>query len=119
MLRDGNTRRASCARAGVSEDALARWLKSSAAFAEAVTRAEADAEIDHVSNIRLAGREDWRASLAWLERRRPDDWGKRDRLDIVSIVRTMAAQHGLSEADTAAAIAEAEVYLRELSGARR
>lgn len=82
-LAAGNTRRASCQYAGISEDSLARYLQASADFAEAVRKAEADAEVRHVANIAKAANDGtWTASAWWLERRQPADWGRKDRIDL-------------------------------------
>lgn len=107
-LRAGNTRRASCLYAGFSEDTLARWLAAFADFAEDVARAEAECEIRNVLLIQKAAQErdvvvrkrkvlpdgsvieevttrkefDVAAAQWWLERRRPQEWGRRDKLDV-------------------------------------
>jgi len=61
----GNTRGASAAYGGISEDALGAWLRNYADFAEAVKSAEAQAEVAHVANItRAAQNGAWTAS-AW------------------------------------------------------
>jgi hypothetical protein len=117
-LRAGSTRTAAAEYVGVDRVQLWRWMKSDVTFRNAVTRAEAEAEVACTGTIKNAAREgDWHAALAWLERRRPEDWGRKDRVDIVAIVRVMAAQAGLSDEETATAVAEAERYLKELSGA--
>lgn len=79
----GNVRRASAAYAGISEDTFARWMARYADFADAVLRAEAQAEVMHVATIAQAARAgSWQASVFWLERRRHADWGKIDRLEV-------------------------------------
>ena len=50
-------------------------------FLEAYTRASADAEIHAVGVLRAAMPEDWRAALAYLERRYPDRWRKRTSIE--------------------------------------
>ena len=45
-------------------------------------RAEAKAMKKHIKNITRAGIEDWRASAWYLERRDPDNWGRRDRVHL-------------------------------------
>jgi hypothetical protein len=78
-LRAGNTRGASCAYAGMSADTFARAMQRSADFAEAVKEAEASAEVRHVANIaKAAGDGIWTASAWWLERRRHEEWRKRE-----------------------------------------
>jgi len=77
-LRAGNTRRAACAFAGISEDSLARWEKAGGDFQAAVAEAEASAEVRAVALIQqAAGSGNWRAAVWWLERRRPNEWGAR------------------------------------------
>lgn len=114
-LRGGNTRGASATAAGVHIATFDRWLLRSAEFAHAVEKAEAEAEMAHVANIARAAEDgNWTASAWWLERRRPADWGRRDRVEILTTVRRMAAEAGLSDAETDAAVAEATRYLREV-----
>ncbi len=82
-LRAGNTRRASCAYAGVDEDQILRWAAVDAEFAEAIKKAEADAEVRHVANIaKAAGKGTWQASAWWLERKQYQDWRRREQLDL-------------------------------------
>ena len=45
-------------------------------------RAEARAMKKHIKNIVRAGTEDWKASAWYLERRDPDNWGRRDRVHL-------------------------------------
>ena len=78
LLNDGCTRRAAYGSAGIDAASFARWLKTYADFAEAVTRAEADAEARFTKCIYKAATgydSDWRAAEAWLKRRRRDEWG--------------------------------------------
>jgi hypothetical protein len=111
-LADGNTRRAAAAYGGISDDTFARWLKRFADFAAAVKAAEAEAEVAHVANIKRAAiRGNWTASAWWLERRRHEDWGRKDRVELINSVREMARAAGVDED---AAVAEAERFLREI-----
>lgn len=80
-LKMGNTRTASWQYAGVSHQTFYRWLHENVKFCEAVTRAEATAEVGHVGVLAQAAiGGDWRASLEWLRRRRRVEWG--DSIDI-------------------------------------
>lgn len=116
-LRAGNTRKASCAYAGVSEDTFALMLKRHSDFADAVEKAEADAEVRHVANIaKAAGEGVWTASAWWLERRRHEDWGRRDKVEILATVRELARAAG---ADEDAAVIEAERFLKEIRGSKQ
>ena len=76
-LRGGNTRRASCAVADVSQDSLALWLRTYPEFAEAVEKAEGKAEAKMVSVIRDASDTTWQAAAWWLERKHKADWSSR------------------------------------------
>ena len=76
-LRSGATRTASVAAVRVSYDAFRRWQKSNAEFASAVMQAEAECSIMMTKVIWDAAMSgEWRASLWWLERRRPQEWGR-------------------------------------------
>lgn len=111
-LAAGNTRRASALYAGIDQRTFERWMNRNAAFAEAVENAEARAEVGHVLNIRkAAGDGVWTASAWWLERRRHQDWGRRDKIEIINSVREMARAAGQDED---AAVAEAEQILKEI-----
>jgi hypothetical protein len=118
-LREGNTRSASAALGGIDVGTLVSWERRFSDFSAHVKEAEAAAERMHVGNIkRAAFSGNWQASAWWLERRRPDDWGRKDRLEVVSLVRQMAAEAGLDEDETKAAVAEAEKYLESLGSSR-
>jgi hypothetical protein len=82
-LRAGMTRTAAFEAAGVERTQISRWMRRFATFRNAVLEAEANAEIQTTIVIRQAiERGDWRAALAWLERRRRDDWGRVDRIEL-------------------------------------
>jgi hypothetical protein len=103
--------------AGIDEVTFHRWMARFDSFASAVQNAEARAEVGHVLNIRQAAQSGtWTASAWWLERRRHEDWGRKDRIEIINSVREMARAAG---ADEDAAVAEAEEYLKEIRSARR
>lgn len=119
-LAAGNTRKTACRLVGVDLHTLARWIDRYATFATAIEKAEAEAEASHVANIKAAAASgSWTASAWWLERRRNEDWGKKDRLEIVQSIRNMVREAGLGEDVEAEAVAEAESILKELRGARR
>ena len=77
-LRKGNTRRASCASAGISDETLANWAKDSLDFLDALTRAENLAEIGYLDVIQESSLNgDWKAAAWWLERRRKAEYSSR------------------------------------------
>ena len=84
----GLTYRLSCERAGIFPSTFYVWIERGERqvkgrykdFAEAVTRAKADSALRLVSQITLQAPTDWRAAAFMLERRFPDDYGKRTEL---------------------------------------
>lgn len=82
-LAAGNTRRTTCQLAGIGEATLGDWMRRFQRFRAAVEKAEAEAEASHVANIKAAAvGGTWTASAWWLERRRHQEWGRVDRLEI-------------------------------------
>ncbi len=116
-LRDGNTRRASALASGISVDTFCTWLNLYPEFSEAVTRAEAEAEAAIVRTvIKAATAGQWGAATFWLERRRHEDGGKKDRIELIHSVRELARAHNQDED---AAVRQAEVILKELRSQAR
>jgi transposase len=92
QLEAGNYRETVCRACGIGTSTLYRWLERGAIeesgiyhdFRVAVERAEAEAEIEAVAVLRTAIVEgDWRATLAYLERRHVERWGRRQTNEIV------------------------------------
>lgn len=111
-LRAGSTRKTACAHAAVEQHTFQRWVLRFAHFAQAVEKAEADAQLRHEAVIAKAAQDGtWQASAWWLERRRPEDYGRRERLEVT--VRQRAEQLGAELGlDPAALVAEAERIAR-------
>jgi hypothetical protein len=119
-LEAGMSRKGAAEYAGLDESTLANWDRRFPGFSGALKQAEAAVELRAASSIQQAFVDgDWRAGLAWLERRRHDDWGRRDRLDLVATVRMLAREHGLSTEEEREAVAEAERVMREAARADR
>ncbi len=82
FLRDGNTKRSAALGAGISEDTLQRWERDDAAFAADVRKAEAMAVLRNVQIIQLSAKtRTWTAAAWWLERKFPDEWARRERIE--------------------------------------
>jgi len=90
-IRLGNTREAAAAYARVGERTLYRWLAKGQQARNGskcrqlwqdVKEAENEAELTSVAIIRAAAEKQWTAAAWWLERRRPDQWGRKENLDI-------------------------------------
>jgi len=75
-LRAGNTQKASYEYAGISESTFFLWMRNFSSFNSAIKKAEADAEVSAVAIIKKAMPETWQAAAWWLERRKPDDYGR-------------------------------------------
>ena len=109
-LEQGATYEAAAAHAGVHYDTLNEWRAEFPAFSVALKKAEAEAELHWLGQIEAAAADGaWQAAAWRLERRYPERWGRRDRVDVAMTVRReaerLAAQLGL---DAAELIAEAE-----------
>lgn len=116
----GNTREVAAAAAGIHRATLFNWLAAGEKakrgqyfdFLDAVKRAEAGAIVAMVGVVRHAGAQSWQAAAWWLERRYPDEWGRKDRVTLEHLlsqeVERMAGELGLSKEDI---LADAERIL--------
>ena len=111
-LEVGNTRRASCVGAGISEDTFARWMAADESFSGRVKEAEAKAEQRFLGHVSAAALTTWQAAAWWLERRKHEDFGRRDRMDMARELHRegsrMAKENGLEESKV---MAEVEAIL--------
>jgi len=104
LVREGNYIETASAVVGLDKVSLYRWLKRGAReeerlaknpklkgkteekifieFSNAVKKAMAESEADDLENIKKASREDWKASAWRLERRFPNRWGRKEKVDI-------------------------------------
>ena len=110
-LENGCTRRAAAGHAGIHHATLYRWMDADATFRDEVEKAENVAEAKATVLVQKAAFEgQWTAAAWWLERRRPEQYGRRVAVD-VSIkdeIAKLAAEYGI---DPDEAIAEAERIL--------
>jgi hypothetical protein len=77
-LRGGATRRDAAAASGVSRDTLRHWMQENSAFSALVEEAEGECGALMAARLTAEARRsdgDWKAALAWLQRRRRDEWG--------------------------------------------
>jgi len=104
-LRAGNTRKHACAYASITDDTFANWQRRYSDFSDAVKKAEGDAIVRNVATIMRAAQDGtWQAAAWWLERRYPDDYARRDRIDLEVYVRQRARELGLDEDEALEAI---------------
>jgi len=112
-LRTGNTRNAAAALAGIGHGTLYRWLEDPT-IREQAEAAENEAEGYYLARVHEASADpkNWAAAAWWLERRRHEHYGRRDRVEMQIDVRReaerIAAADGL---DADAILAEAERIL--------
>jgi transposase len=73
------------------------------ALFEAVTRAEAEAKVLALTKWRTAFDTDWRAIQMFMERRYPNEWGRKDRIEFSELLRKdaerLSEETGLSVYD--------------------
>jgi hypothetical protein len=111
LLSAGATRRAACAQVGIHHDSFYAWLERDPTFSDAIQKAESDAELRFTAIVAQAAADSWQAAAWWLERRRPDDYGRRERVDVEirHQAEQLAAELGLNPSEL---IAEAERLVR-------
>lgn len=80
----GNTRTTSVTCAGVSMPTFHTWMNEFPDFSDAIKRAEEQAVEHYVNVIHAASGQTWQAAAWYLERRRPADFSKQDKVDITT-----------------------------------
>jgi len=83
-LSQGNTRTTAVTCAGVAMSTFHEWLNDFSDFSEAIKRAEEQAIEHYVNVIHTASTQTWQAAAWYLERRRKEDFGKQDKVDITT-----------------------------------
>jgi hypothetical protein len=115
-LRMGMTRRAAAAYGGFGFTTLYRMLRTETdgTLRTAIENAEGEAEAAFTKLVADAAVQpkNWTAAAWWLERRHPDDYGRRERLDVKLDLRAIV-QRVAPELDVDTVIAEAERILTE------
>lgn len=113
-LESGMTRRAAAGAAGIHHTTLYDWIRLDPPLLTALETAEAVAESRYTRIVEQAAPTSWQAAAWWLERRKHQDYARRERVDMtVDLNREaerIAAATGLDPADI---IAEAERILSE------
>jgi len=91
LIAEGNYVEVACSAVGIGKTTYYRWLQHGEQaqsgvyrdFWNAIKKAEAEAETKYTGVIRDAANEgNWTAAAWWLERRYPDRWGKRDKMEL-------------------------------------
>ncbi|MEP9408553.1 hypothetical protein ABKP09_19740 [Peribacillus frigoritolerans] len=89
LLKEGHYAKTVYQYLGISEATWYRWLSEGELeeeglrkeFRETVKKAEMEAEIRNLKFIQEAAITDWKAAMTYLERKFPDRWGRRERVD--------------------------------------
>ena len=96
LIGEGLFKKDACLLAGISRETFYQWIRGGKQDAkegkeslerelyEGLEVAEAKAVMVHVNNIKTAGASDWKASAWWLERTKPNDYGRRQPAHTVS-----------------------------------
>jgi len=111
-LEIGNTAKDSALAAGIGESTLREWCREKPSFAAQVERARAKARQRFVGQLAAGAAHDWRAALAALERLDPENWGRRERIDVMMDVTAAIKRLGLEPTEEEAAVAEAQRLVR-------
>jgi hypothetical protein len=86
-LRGGATRQDAAAASGITYETLRIWMQESA-FSVSVTMAEGECGALMAARLTAEARRsdgDWKAALAWLQRRRRDEWGDSIKTEISGV----------------------------------
>ncbi len=69
--------------AGIGDRTLREWRERKSSVSAAIKKAELDGMRRRLQRIERAAEEGaWQADMTWLERRYPDQWGRRDRTTV-------------------------------------
>jgi transposase len=102
LLQVGNTDEVAANASGISRTTFYKWLVRGRAalermekgeeiddeemryadFVDGVKRAKAEAIATAVTHVRRAMSKNWTAAMTFLERRDPENWGRKDRVDV-------------------------------------
>jgi hypothetical protein len=76
-IRKGVTYKLACDYAGICFETFNEWRKADPAFSDQVKDAEGEGVVELIDIIRQSARENWTAAAWILERRYPQDYGRR------------------------------------------
>lgn len=114
-LRGGCTRRAAAAVGQISPTTLYEWMANDRTLVDSIERAEAEAEAMFTAAVSRAAQDPktWTAAAWWLERRKYQDYARRDKVEMTVDLRkeaeALAGELGL---DPAAVMAELDGILK-------
>ena len=91
-IQAGNYDYVACEYVGIHKSTFYRWMARGEKgrkgiykeFSDSIKKANASSEIWAVAFVRSAMANDWRAAMTYLERKFPDRWARKEKLDITS-----------------------------------
>ena len=87
-IRSGATQRDASALAGISEDTLSRWKREDTDFAEQMRQKEIEFKMENVKIVRKAAEKTWQAAAWLLERKYPNEYTNKVRIEEPEPIKT-------------------------------
>jgi hypothetical protein len=81
VIRAGNYNVIAARAAGINPDTFYEWMKTRPDFSDAVKKAQAEGECRNVTIIAQAAQKQWQAAAWNLERKYPERWGQRQKIE--------------------------------------
>lgn len=81
LLAGGMGRVDSCEFAGISYETFTVWMAKKPEFSEAIKRAEMVCKQRNIARIQNASKKSWQAAAWWLERKYPQEFAMRQKLE--------------------------------------
>ena len=129
LISEGNYVEVACQAVGIGKSTFYSWLKHAETdekprkiyvdFMDTIKKAEAQSESKYLGVIRdAANGGTWQASAWWLERRYPEKWGRREKVDLTSGGKrlTIVIEH-TDDAETSGIASETDGDIPESSQA--
>jgi transposase-like protein len=88
-IRMGCTREAAAGVAGVTRSTFYRWMDDGT-FRDEIEKAEHQAEAAYTMAVQQAVPKNWQAAAWWLERRRHQQYGRKDQVEVKLDIRAEA-----------------------------
>lgn len=85
-VKEGLTQREASVLAGISEDTLSLWKKDSD-FSEQIRQKQIENKLRHIKVINEASKTHWQASAWYLERKYPDEYSLKTKLNLETNVK--------------------------------
>ena len=121
-IRAGNYIKVACQAVGISHTAYFDWIKKGeegispySEFLYLVKRAESAAHVHFVAIIASQAPTQWQAAAWWLERKFPDKWAKKEKIDIKQELVTSKEVETIEARFSHLSAKELNKYVNEIS----